>query len=139
MLTLELKDNRTKYHFHKISYVKYEEDGDLIEIRGNFDKGKKYKIIKLRIEMVKEHSYNDLMIFLKNKFKYYEYDGLCPNCNSSLINKKERLTRVTRLNEYKKKVIDYKDIEEINCFCLNCKTHFKYDNLKYSNTIIYFR
>jgi predicted nucleic-acid-binding Zn-ribbon protein len=130
--------NGERYNFYRIRTVKIEnhQPGKLITINGNFKKQGKYKEVSLWRRIIQNiRSFENL---LDSSMKYYEYDGICPKCNSTNITRYESRIVGIKLNDYRRK--EYLvESELIHIQCDDCKEFFNEEEMKYIGTIVYYK
>lgn len=126
------------YDFFKIK--KAFVDNDFITITGSLGKGKRYKEIILSKETLTTKSLRQLMSFLEEEKKRFDYVGLCPYCDSKKTDEWFKAWVYKPINEakIKYKINRLEPKKESNYHCLDCKKNFSLDQLKHTNTILYY-
>jgi Zn finger protein HypA/HybF involved in hydrogenase expression len=118
--------------------VKIEEGeyGKLYTINGNFKKQGTYKIVKLLKRMI--NNTKSLDTWLVNAMKLYDYDGACPKCESINLTRYDSEVVGYKLNNHviKKFLVE---TELVHIRCNECKHLFNKEQLKYVNTMVYYK
>lgn len=133
-MRIDLKSNQY-YDFFNIRNIILTEE--FIRIEGNFEKGKKYKKIKLRLEMVNSFSLMKLKSYMKKYMKRFDFEGICFYCESEDIWIEQNQTHRKEVNSPKPKYKSVK-VEDKQYYCESCKRWFTKEQMKYSDVILYY-
>lgn len=112
-------------------------DSYTIEIEGNFEKGKKYKKIKLNFGMINPLSLKQLRSYMENIMKRFDFEGKCPYCECEDIWIEQIQSHRKEVNNPKNKFRNV-NVEDKLYYCSPCKRWFTKDEMKYSGVILYY-
>jgi hypothetical protein len=128
-----------KYEFHNLKRVII--DDIKIKATGNFKHGKRYKTIELNREMISNKSYDKMLFFLDDKFKRFDYIGVCPHCSSDRVSEHFKALVLKPINMIKPKY-DIKKLEkedDIDYYCSKCHKTFPKDDLIEINKVVFYK
>lgn len=110
------------YQFSRIRVVIITRDS--LTIVANFEKGKKYKEVILKKEMLRESSLKKFMRFCEDKLTVFHLEGCCPHCKSTSIYKYSRLfvKELANVPNAKKEVLGNTTLKY---FCDSCHKELK--------------
>jgi len=133
-MRVDLKSNQY-YDFFNVRNITLTEDVVIIE--GNFEKGKKYKKVKLTLEMINRNSLRLLRSYMKKYMKRFDFEGVCAHCDSEDIWLEQVQTHKKEVNNPKPKYREVK-VQDKLYYCSHCKRWFTKEEMKYSDVILYY-
>jgi len=137
MSVVRLKCGET-YEYYKIRTVLHDEDD--ITITGSFGKNKRYKTKTLLKETIGKKSLKEFMSYLNEKFRRFDYIGLCPYCESKEVDEQFKAMVYKPINDIKikYKISKLESKKESNYWCTKCKKRFAFEQLKHTNITLYY-
>jgi len=133
-MRVQLKSNQY-YDFFQIRKIIVSRD--TINIEGNFEKGKRYKKVKLNYGMINPLSLRQLKSYMKKIMKRFDYEGTCAYCESLDIWIEQKQTHQKEVNNPKPKFREIRTEDNLY-YCNACKRWFTKDQMKYSDVILYY-